>query len=110
MSDHLKISAQGTPRWFSPQHAGEKFRDMCAQLVILAQDAERAKRPALAKKIWSVQETAEECARHYLQRSPVQSVRIMQPSGAIFVTLADGREVVVPQADGDSTGDEEANE
>jgi uncharacterized protein (DUF433 family) len=31
-------------------------------------------------------------------RIPVQSVRIMQPSGAIYVILADGREVVVPQA------------
>jgi len=56
-----------------------------------------SKKRSLAKKLWGVQEAAEKCARHYLSRSPIQSVRIMKPTGAIYVTLADGREVLVPQ-------------
>ena len=97
MDDDLKFSAQGTPRWFSPKHAGEKFKETCIELVMLAAEADKAKSKTLAKKLWSVQEKAEEYARHYFSRSPVQSVRVMQPSGAIFVILADGREVLIPQ-------------
>jgi hypothetical protein len=97
MKDDFKISTQGMPRWFSPKHAGEKFKEICLQLAILATDAENAKRKGLAKKLLKIQELAERQARHYLLKSPVESVRIMQPSGAIYVTLAGGREIVVPQ-------------
>ena len=97
MQENIKFSAQGTPRWFSPQHAGEKFKEICIALAMLAAEADRAKKNTIAKKLWDLQETAETYARHYFQNSPVQSVRVMEPSGAIFVTLADGREVLVPQ-------------
>jgi hypothetical protein len=97
MNENLKFSAQGVPLWFSPKHAGEKFKEICLQLAKLAMDAEKAKKKSLAKKLWGVQETAEKYARHYLSKSPVQSIRIMQPHGAIYIILADGREVLVPQ-------------
>jgi len=96
MNDNVRYSSQGVPQWFSPQHAGEKFREIALSLATLAGDAGR-KKSALAERLWDIQETAEEYARHYLLQSPVRSVRLMQPSGAIFVILADGREVLVPQ-------------
>jgi len=97
MEENIRFSAQGVPRWFSPQHAGEKFKAICLELAQLAADAEKAKKKSLGKKLWELQEMAEQYARYYLSECPVQSVRIMQPSGAIFVILADGREVLVPQ-------------
>lgn len=96
MSDTIRFSGEGTPKWFSPAHAGEKFKEIAVSLAALAFDAGR-KKNALAKGLWEVQAIAEKYARYYLLQSPVHSVRIMQPSGAIFVMLADGREVLVPQ-------------
>jgi len=61
-------------------------------------DAERKHHRDLGKRIWELQEFAEEYAKYYVTQCPVQSVRVMQPSGAIFVILADGSEVLVPQA------------
>jgi hypothetical protein len=97
MNDNLKLSAHGLPMWFSPKHAGEKFEEIGKYLAIFVADANKAKKRSLAKKLRGIQEMAEGYARYYLSKSPVQSVRIMQPSGAIYVILADGREVLVPQ-------------
>ena len=97
MSEDVRFSEQGIPQWFSPQHAGEKFKQLCLELAKLAMDAEKKKQRGLAKKLWELQQFAEEYARYYVTQSPIQSVRVMQPSGAIFVVLADGREVLVPQ-------------
>jgi hypothetical protein len=97
MTENIRLSAQGIPHWFSPQHAGEKFREIAEQLAMLAADAEKAKKRSLARKLRDLHKYADDYARDYLSKSPVQSVRVMQPSGAIFVILADGREVVVPQ-------------
>ena len=97
MPETLKLSAQGVPQWFSPQHAGEKFKEICLGLVQVAMDAKKAKKKGLADKIWAIQEEAEKYAKYYYCKSPVQSVRVMHPSGAIYVILADGREVAVPQ-------------
>lgn len=97
LDENIKLSGQGLPQWFSPKHAGEKFKEICTQLAMLAVEAERTKKKTLANKIWTIQETAEKYARYYFCDCPVQSVRVMQPSGAIYVILADGREVVVPQ-------------
>lgn len=96
MDDDIRFSGQGVPKWFSPKHAGEKFKEIAVNLAALAVDARRKRNP-LEKKLWEVQAIAENYARHYLVESPVHSVRIMQPSGAIYVMLADGREVLVPQ-------------
>jgi hypothetical protein len=97
MQENLKFSAQGVPQWFSPKHAGEKFKEICIELATLAADADKGKKKSLAERLWAIQELAEEQARYYSLASPVQSVRVMEPSGAIFVILADGREVLVPQ-------------
>lgn len=97
MSENLRFSEQGTPQWFSPKHAGEKFKHLCLELAKLAMDVEKKKQQRLAKRLWELQEFAEEYAKAYAADCPVQSVRIMQPSGAIFVILADGQEVLVPQ-------------
>ncbi len=97
MNKNVRFSEQGTPQWFSPQHAGEKFKYLCLELAKLAMDADKKKQRALGKKLWELQQFAEEYAKGYSCECPVQSVRIMQPSGAIFVILADGREVLVPQ-------------
>jgi len=99
MNENVRFSEQGIPRWFSPQHAGEKFKHLCLELAELAMDVEKKKQHGLAKKLWELQVFAEEYAKAYAAECPVQSVRIMQPSGAIFVILADGREVLVPQAE-----------
>ena len=84
----------------APGHAGEKFKHLCVELAKMAMDADKRKQRALSKSLWELQEFAEEYAKYYVRKCPVQSVRIMQPSGAIFVILADGREVMVPQPDG----------
>lgn len=97
MDKNPRFSEQGTPRWFSPKHAGEKFKHLCLELAKLAMDADKKKQGALSKKLWELQQFAEEYAKSYFCECPLQSVRIMQPSGAIFVILADGREVMVPQ-------------
>jgi len=98
MDENIPFSAQGTPQWFSPKHAGEKLKRICTELAKLAIDAETKKHKAFAQKLWEIQQEAEQYARYYLSQCRVQSVRIMEPSGAIYVILADGREVVVPQA------------
>ena len=97
MDQTIRFSGEGVPQWFSPEHAGEKFKEIAVNLATLAVDAERRKKKSDAKKLWEVQAIAEQYARYYLLQSPVRSVRIMHPSGAIFVVLADGREVLVPQ-------------
>jgi len=84
------------PQWFSLKHAGEKFKHLCLELAKLAMDVEK-KHDALGKRIWELQEFAEENAKFYATQCPVQSVRIMQPSGEIFVILDNGQEVLVPQ-------------
>jgi hypothetical protein len=97
VDDNIRFSGQGVPQWFSPRHAGEKFKEICMDLAKLAMDAEKDKSKGFAKRVWDIQELAEEQAKYYFTQCPVDSVRIMQPSGAIFVILADGREVLVPQ-------------
>lgn len=97
MNESIKFSAQGLPQWFSPRHAGEKFEEIRMEVERIVAGLDKAKNKTLAKKLRGVQEMAEKYARYYLSQSPVQSVRIMQPSGAIIVILADGREVLVPQ-------------
>ena len=52
MEDNIRFSAQGLPHWFSPRHAGEKFKEICIELAILAQEAEAAKKKTLGKKLW----------------------------------------------------------
>ncbi len=100
MDRNPRFSEQGMPQWFSPKHAGEKFKHLCVELAKLAMDADKKKQRALSKNLWELQQFAEEYAKSYYSECPVQSVRVMQPSGAIFVILADGREVMVPQPDG----------
>ncbi len=95
--ENMKFSAQGIPQWFSPKHAGEKFNEIGNGLETLAAAARRAKQRTLMTKIRDLEEMAKKYAQYYLSQSPVQSVRIMQPSGAIFVILQDGREVMIPQ-------------
>ena len=97
MTENIRFSEQGQPQWFSPEHAGEKFKHLCLGLAELAMDVERKQYRGLGKKLWELQEFAEEYAKAYVTQCPVRSVRVMQPSGAIFVILADGREVLVPQ-------------
>lgn len=53
--------------------------------------------PELARRVREIEKSAEEYATYYVEECPVQSVRVMQPSGAIFVILGDGREVLLPQ-------------
>ena len=84
------------PTWFSPKHAGEKFKHLCLELAVLAMEVEKTD-AALGSRTWELQRFAEEYARIYVTECPVQSVRVMEPSGAIFVILDDGREVLVPQ-------------
>jgi hypothetical protein len=93
----MRLSEQGIPKWFSPQHASEKFTSIGEQLATLAQEARKAKKPSLAKLLVALQEEAQKYARHYSVECPIRSIRIMQPSGGIFVILADGTEVLVPQ-------------
>ncbi len=107
MNKNVRFSEQGIPQWFSPQHAGEKFKDLCLELTKLAMDVEKKKQQGLAKKLWALQEFAEEYATLYAADCPIQSVRIMQPSGAIFVILADDREVLVPQPERVADGNEQ---
>lgn len=98
MTEQLKYSHEGVQAWFSPEHAGEKFRQLALELAEIGGKADsNAKTRAFAESVWQAHETAMAYARHYLQDCPVKSVRIMQPTGAIFVMLADGREVLVPQ-------------
>jgi hypothetical protein len=52
---------------------------------------------SLAKRLRHLSDSAPEYADAYLNESPVQSVRVMEPSGAIFVILSDGRKILVPQ-------------
>lgn len=92
-----RFSEHGIPLWFSPKHAGEKFQELCNDLARLASDAEKRKQHGLSKKLKELQQFAAIYAKSYAEDCPVQSVRIMQPAGAIFVILADGREVLVPQ-------------
>jgi hypothetical protein len=99
MVKNVRFSGEGLPRWFSPRHAGEKFKEICIELAILAMDAKERKQHTLAKKLWDLQQFAEEYAKLYVTKCPVQSVRVMEPSGAVFVILANGREVLVPQPD-----------
>lgn len=94
---NLKFSAHGTPRWFSPQHAGEKLKEISLGLATILAQGGKSISKSLADKLWAIQERAHGNAIHYFKRSPVQSVRVMEPTGAIFVILADGREVLVPQ-------------
>jgi hypothetical protein len=58
---------------------------------------ERKQYRGLVKKAWELQALAEEHAKLYAVECPIASVRIMRPSGAIFVVLANGQEVLVPQ-------------
>ena len=97
MTEDIRFSEQGQPQWFSPEHAGEKFKRLCVALAKLASDVDQKNYRGLGKKLWELQEFAEEHAKAYLTECPVRSVRVMQPSGAIFAILADGREVLVPQ-------------
>jgi hypothetical protein len=39
LDEDIKLSAQGLPQWFSPKHAGEKFKEMCIELAMLAADS-----------------------------------------------------------------------
>jgi hypothetical protein len=95
--ENTKFSAQGIPQWFSPRHAGEKFNEIGDGLEILLAAAKKSKQRSLATKIRALEELAKKYADYFLAQSPVQSVRIMHPSGAIFVILQDGREVMIPQ-------------
>jgi hypothetical protein len=96
LDDPIRFSAAGIPQWFSPKHAGEKFRDLALGLAKAAMDLER-RRKVSAKRLWELEELAEKYARYYLVSCPVSSVRIMEPSGAIYVMLPDGTEVLVPR-------------
>jgi len=97
MTKNIRFSEQGIPSWFSPQHAGEKFQQLSDELAELAKETEKKKQKSLAMRLWSLQEFAREYAESYAGECPVRSVRVMYPSGAIFVILADGREVLIPQ-------------
>lgn len=92
-----KFSEHGTPQWFSPEHAGEKFKEICMGLTIMLKSIDKSKQRALARDIGEIRDTAEKYAKYYYSECPIRSVRIMHPSGAIFVTLNDGQEVLVPQ-------------
>jgi hypothetical protein len=96
----MRIAEEGLPRWFSPEHAGEKFTEIALNLNSILRDMRDGKTRGIIKRLQCTHETAEKYARYYVSECPIQSVRIMQPSGAIYVRLAGGEEVLVPQEDG----------
>lgn len=97
--EKIRFSEEGDPQWFSPRHASEKFKQICLGLAKLAHDADDIEIEVLKDRLWDVQEVAEHYAKYYFCECPIQSVRVMEPSGAIFVILADGREVLVERPD-----------
>lgn len=91
-----KFSAEGIPTWFSPQHASEKFKIVAEDLQGLLDSRSVLSRTARSQ-IKAVIAHAREYQELYGSRCPIRSVRVMEPSGAVFVTLSDGREILVPQ-------------
>lgn len=94
----MRIAEEGLPRWFSPKHAGEKFAEIALGLHGALGDMRGGKTRGILKRLHAIRATAEKYARYYVSECPIQSVRIMQPSGAIFVRLATGEEVLVPRS------------
>lgn len=98
MAKIVRMAEQGLPRWFSPEHAGEKLAEIALGLHGVLGDMRDGKTRGILKRLQGIHKTAEKYARYYVSECPIQSVRIMQPSGAIFVRLATGEEVLVPRS------------
>jgi hypothetical protein len=103
MSKIVRLAEEGLPRWFSPEHAGETFTEIALNLRGILTDMRAGKTRGIIQRLRCTHETAEKYARYYLSECPIQSVRIMHPSGAIFVRLATGEEVLVPRSARDSS-------
>lgn len=97
MTDVIRVTDIGLARWFSPEHAGEKFTDIALGLCRLLADMRQGKTRGIQRRLQAIHAMADKYARYYVSECPIQSVRVVHPTGAVVVRLATGEEVLIPR-------------